>query len=386
VEIFADDTVFGKLQVLETYEFFDGPRLFVAVNDVDSLFLILWIGSADKFEDYYVSPLSFQGFRQVRSGLQSLREAFEAIGNRQITRLRVSRFTGESEVASIRPGELDASVLPLPGERLTLSTPLPFIARSANKLRRNIVEIALTEQMSFTQAGAVLDSFQRLLRSLSAIMSSRNKKVFELSIISAAVGSFIVDAALPESNHPAIYKEQEEALNMVSKILTGESSNLVSTHPTIKTALKAFAASVSKVEGGIQISWIAPDGAMPQSVSFSQNEARVTAANMTKERELYRADPLEITPADRVLAITAMPKLSLMQLGPTYSVGMFKMVDLEQNRFALYEALTERIIRGSIAVAAQQAMQQIMLNTPYAVFLSLSSVNPTLVDIRPLLA
>lgn len=56
--IFLKDTRLGTLYIKNVYEFFEGPKLFSVVNEVDSLYIVYWIGDEDDFDKWIILPIS----------------------------------------------------------------------------------------------------------------------------------------------------------------------------------------------------------------------------------------------------------------------------------------------------------------------------------------
>lgn len=56
--IFLSDTILGTLHIKNVYEFFEGPKLFSVTNEVDSLFVVYWIGDEEDFDKWILLPIS----------------------------------------------------------------------------------------------------------------------------------------------------------------------------------------------------------------------------------------------------------------------------------------------------------------------------------------
>ena len=100
MEVFIDGTTLGSLKVLEVYEYYDGPRLFASVNETGSVFLVLWIRSTGTSDEYYVQPMSFHRFREMRDGEISLRDAFIRPEGAGLVVLQIDRQSDEARTKS----------------------------------------------------------------------------------------------------------------------------------------------------------------------------------------------------------------------------------------------------------------------------------------------
>lgn len=56
--IFLADTILGTLYIKNVYEFFEGPKLFSVINEVDGLFVVYWIGDEEDYDKWIVLPIS----------------------------------------------------------------------------------------------------------------------------------------------------------------------------------------------------------------------------------------------------------------------------------------------------------------------------------------
>ena len=87
---------------------------------------VLWVGFTGKSDEYYVQPMSFHRFRQVRDGEISLRNAFTRPEGAGLVVLQIDRQSDEARTERLNSNQIDESLLPLPGEALKLESPLPL--------------------------------------------------------------------------------------------------------------------------------------------------------------------------------------------------------------------------------------------------------------------
>jgi superfamily II DNA or RNA helicase len=152
MEMFIDGTTLGSLKVLEVYEYYDGPRLFASVNGNGSVFLVLWVGFTGKSDEYYVQPMSFHRFRQVRDGEISLRNAFTRPEGAGLVVLQIDRQSDEARTEHLDSNQIDESLLPLPGEALKLESPLPL---AEMKMQVPSISVSYARNGSSTRANAL---------------------------------------------------------------------------------------------------------------------------------------------------------------------------------------------------------------------------------------
>jgi superfamily II DNA or RNA helicase len=166
VEMFIGGTTLGSLKVLEVYEYYDGPRLFTSVNETGSVFLVLWVRSAGTTDEYYVQPMSFHRFREMRDGEISLRDAFIRAEGAGLVVLQIDRQSEEARIRHLDSGQIDESLLPLRGEALKLESPLPFAelkmtvpsisvsyARNGSSTRSNALGMRPMQERAYEKRG-----------------------------------------------------------------------------------------------------------------------------------------------------------------------------------------------------------------------------------------
>lgn len=66
----------GPLDIIETYAYFDQPRLFSAQDCVGNLFLVAWAEETDDGDTWLIAPMSRSRLMAIRRGGIDLKEAF----------------------------------------------------------------------------------------------------------------------------------------------------------------------------------------------------------------------------------------------------------------------------------------------------------------------
>lgn len=70
------DTILGELTLLETYVFYDGPRLFSAQSLTDQRYLAAWANEGHEADEWLYVAISEARLNMVRSGARTVRSAF----------------------------------------------------------------------------------------------------------------------------------------------------------------------------------------------------------------------------------------------------------------------------------------------------------------------
>jgi hypothetical protein len=381
VEFLNEGTILGSLKVLEVYEYYDGPRLFACVNGIGSIFLMLWTRSTDAVDQYYVQPISIQRFREVRSGELILRDAFSSVEENGLLVLEIDHQGDSVLLRSINNDYIEESLLPLHGETLEIEAPLPFTKLKMEGKKRHIVELSLSSNVSFGVIGKLVESFERLVNSAASKIYRRPRQSLSLDITFVSVGSFVVDAVLPEPQSEEELDTQARILELVMRALSDPGSVIEESFG--ETALRAFAQAVLKSTDGVRVSWSDARAETSHSVRFSREGAEAAWGGL----QLVASRPparIEVTEHDRSVAATAPELIDEAQSKAGFFVAIFKAVDLEKNLFAAYDAQRDRIFRGTIGSDARRIMETSTLGVPYLVrIVTLRRAHAVLVEVQP---
>jgi hypothetical protein len=122
------NTLLGKLELIEVYEYYDKPLLFACKNASGTHYLVVQTDSQDDFETWFYVSLSFRRFLQVRSGEIDLHEAFASAEDGFVFDVKIFGVDHLSPTIEIIPTrELNHEQLPDSGEKLNLEPILPSL-------------------------------------------------------------------------------------------------------------------------------------------------------------------------------------------------------------------------------------------------------------------
>jgi len=71
------NTILGKLEISEIYEYLDGPRLFTAKNNVGTTFLVYWCDEKEDAIGWLYLPISETKLNKLRQKAITLNAAFK---------------------------------------------------------------------------------------------------------------------------------------------------------------------------------------------------------------------------------------------------------------------------------------------------------------------
>jgi hypothetical protein len=215
-------TPLGELKLVETFFYYDGPRIFSCVSLTDQLYLAFWVEEGDSRDTWLYIPVSQARLGMVRSGGISLRACIESPeGFAYVVTMPYSDEERE-EVNPVRPSSIPDEWLPEPTSFLDLDThTLPIAepdsviefkarqeSRTRLRLRVKIPELARSEA-PVRAVGALLTRAQSLYDNFGYSIQEENPSdrgpipaditaKTGISLVGAAASSFMLELASAE--------------------------------------------------------------------------------------------------------------------------------------------------------------------------------------------
>lgn len=194
--VFLPNTMMGTLRYKRVYEFFEEPRFFSAENEVNSLFVVYWIGENDDSDSWFIIPVSPSRLELIerkridlRSVLIDQEQSFfyevHAPYDRCIApEWNVKNVEAVNEYALPAPNLFISSVVPVLesgriGEAIQYSTHEIHLEKSSKRSAGDLV---------LSHVSTVCDSFSLLYDRLLAFSKLKDK----LRPVDARPGSFIL--------------------------------------------------------------------------------------------------------------------------------------------------------------------------------------------------
>jgi hypothetical protein len=143
------NTMLGKLVLVEIYEYYDRPVLFACRNSIDTLYLTVLIEESQNSDTWLFCGLSQTRFQAVRSGGIDLHDAFANPEDGAVIKIQIPTNNSElTEIQIIPTEEIPEKYLPLAGECLNLEThTLPDfeldVQQKAIRTRRDVIRFLL---------------------------------------------------------------------------------------------------------------------------------------------------------------------------------------------------------------------------------------------------
>ena len=122
----------GKLEIVETYVYYDQPVLFSCKDAAGHLYLAVAADENNQHETWLYARVSVERLNLIRSGAIDLHDAFTDTEDDYLFQVRFPYDTPTSpQIESIKSNQVSEDMLPIPGECLGLETEtLPMLSRT----------------------------------------------------------------------------------------------------------------------------------------------------------------------------------------------------------------------------------------------------------------
>ena len=113
----------GRLEIVETYAYYDQPVLFSCKNAAGHLYLVVAADETDQYDTWLYAGVSEERLKLIRSGAIDLHDAFADPEDGYLVRAIVP-YSNQAGIQtdSIQPDQIPDDMFPVPGERLDLKT------------------------------------------------------------------------------------------------------------------------------------------------------------------------------------------------------------------------------------------------------------------------
>ena len=132
----------GRLEIVETYAYYDQPVLFSCRDAAGHLYLAVAADENDQHETWLYAKVSSERLNLIRSGAIDLHDAFADTEDDCLFQVRFPYDTPTSpQIESIKSNQVSEDMLPIPGECLNLETEvLPMLSRTEPIPKNNPVK------------------------------------------------------------------------------------------------------------------------------------------------------------------------------------------------------------------------------------------------------
>ncbi len=167
-------TGLGRLEIVETYIYYDQPVLFSCKSAAGHLYLAVAADKNDQHESWLFAGISTERLNLVRSGAIDLHNAFSEPEDGFLLKEIIPYDGTLPRMEPIQSDHISEDMLPMPGERLNIKTdPLPILRNSEDIAKlREVVKILQKSQEETTSkftipntlTGVLLTQLEKLLQ------------------------------------------------------------------------------------------------------------------------------------------------------------------------------------------------------------------------------
>lgn len=128
----------GRLEIVETYAYYDQPVLFSCKNSAGHLYFVVAADENEQYETWLYAGVSAERLTLIRSGAIDLHDAFADPEGGRLLQVKFPYDPAASpEVESVEANQVPQNMLPIRGECLDLETEtLPVLAKT-EPMRKN---------------------------------------------------------------------------------------------------------------------------------------------------------------------------------------------------------------------------------------------------------
>lgn len=374
------NTSLGSLTLIETYEFYDGPRFFSCQSATGQKYLATWIEEMDTSDLWLYLPVSEQRFRTVRSGGISPHTAFKEPESPVFVIEMPTDGDFQDRITELRHGaDIPEEWLPENGYYLDLKTdtappaiPGTELAQLARQQRRPLFRIEVDPSFSTrttapTRAvGNLLNLTQNLLdnvgqsvRAFGSDVGQRGRIPNDIlsqtasEIVSLSAASVVIDIGSTGRFDLFGSVFEEAAKTIVDTLAMDEGSNdfrqaVRSLTPRAAKSFRTFVSHVARMDG-------------PAVMALANDDATYHEARLSKEKLVNMVETVnDLTPDEEEEPIRAR-------------IFVFR-ADTKRNTFAATDTRTGETISGFIDEAAQPKFGIFPLSAEYDAIIAVSRV------------
>jgi len=190
--VLPQDTILGRLTIVQVFDYYDGPKLFSARNAVGTMFLVYWADRDDVSDVWFYVPISLARLDAVCSGDVTLRDAIVKPEERFLFEVTESRLDESAVASQIFPENIDVSRLPPLGDTIEVGEDTSPSFDRANPAFHDLAIGRGTRRGPRAESVAsVLTHWSSLLMSATLSLGQRAR----FFAVGASPGSFIITLA-----------------------------------------------------------------------------------------------------------------------------------------------------------------------------------------------
>ena len=249
----------GRLEIVETYAYYDEPVLFSCKNAAGQFYLVVAADENDQYETWLYAKVSIERLNLIRSDLIDLHDAFADTEDGSVFQVRFSYDQTEPILESVQSNQISEDMLPIPGEYLELETDtLPLLSNAeeiAKSRNQEILNLILKSAEEFNTKvpiiflSKIFGKLQDVINSIGMIYDNSGcspkdmKHKMQMSLVGIGAGSFDIRLASEKITQLDLlgYSDHGKVIEEFLKLL-----NAGDDHNKLKELLKPLKSKVAK--------------------------------------------------------------------------------------------------------------------------------------------
>ncbi len=290
--ILPENTLLGRLEIVEVLGYYDGPYLLSCRNQAGHTFLALQVDEDKEADVWLYVAISPERLDFVRTGGLALHDAFVKPEDGTVYRVSVPFTPGSAEIGLLPASEVAGELLPDMSECLSLeSVPMTNVLPAnelARRINRDVVDLHLRLQghnrpgAPSAVVGRFLEAFQHFADAIGEVYARRILKEGQKLEVEKLKRDteFVLAGVTPGSLGVRLYASRERDLFQegLSKEILGEFMALTDSIPEYENLVtrlgkivgppaaqyEEFLGCFSGLEGEIAVEWGCPDTDVPR--------------------------------------------------------------------------------------------------------------------------
>lgn len=301
-------TGLGRLEIVETYVYYDQPVLFSCKSAAGHFYLVVATDKNDEYETWLYVGVSVERLNLIRSGAIDLHDAFAEPEDGFLLQ-EIIPYDGQTEprMESIQPDHLSEDMLPVPGECLDVEIEtLPMLSNSEEILRsgrQEVIDLAVNlaegpkTEAPLAFLSKIFGRLQNIINMVGMIhdgskqVTEKIRDSMQISLLEVSPGSFNMRLASTETvdlfNHSDLGDAIEEFLKLLNagsnydqlRTLLGQLGSKVATHYT------KFLQSLSESVIDTKFTWTSPNSDRGGTAYLSEPQMREVVDILQKFQE-----------------------------------------------------------------------------------------------------
>lgn len=302
MNLLPKNTPLGEIRILEVFEYYDIPLLFVCTNTNGQLFIAVSLNDGETIHEWLYTPISDIIALKLRKGLIDFREAFLTPVSGVVFNVLV-HVDGKADVIIKSTSDLPKEWLPYQGERVNPEKSediVPYnaeVKQAADSTNRGIFNFILefpdeVHEASARVLGNIITKMQELVDAIGYKASGQHKLLgripqfiidqTDLRVAFSFPGSFGVQVRSAwRSGNPEFTLIEQSMVTMIGLISTAEDEdtlkeNLRVLERRVVGKYSEFLESISNANVGIRCQLGTPSKEKPLYASISHQQIEST--------------------------------------------------------------------------------------------------------------